>query len=65
MEHEGLIELLPAFLHFAVDQSVDDEPFDCHCLPCRRHWPERTCVRASATPMKCHRVAFDDLLFNS
>lgn len=64
MKHERLIELLPAFLHLAVDQSVDDESFDRHCLPRRRNRTERPCVRARATPMKCHQVTLDDLLLN-
>lgn len=65
MEHQRLIELLPAFLHLAIDQSIDDEPLDRDWLPCRSHWTERTCVRARATPMKGHRIPFDDLLVNS
>jgi len=64
LQHERLIELFPALLHFPANHTVDDQPVDCYSLPGRRRRPERPGMRAGGCPAERNQIALNELIFH-
>ena len=63
LEQQGLIPLLPPFLHSAVHRSVHNEAIECHRLARRRRRAERAHMCAAGSPPKRHAVPLNQLIF--
>jgi hypothetical protein len=64
LEHERLIELLPALVHLPADHPVHDQPFDRDSLARRRSRPERPSVCAGSSPTECDQITLDQLILH-
>src|SRR5687767_7896272 len=64
LEHERLIELLPAFLHLSADYPIDDQPVDGNSLAGRRRWAKWPIMRPSGVPAERDQVTLNQLILD-